>query len=508
VGETLTYDAAFTTDVSVALDVLFPSATIRASAGLERVKAEWSGTMTERALDPAAHVGLVRIEQPRYTLAGQPDPEVEAALKKGVVIERDDDGRVLRLRVPKSLGRAARVALRTMADALEWSNGPVGTASWASEDPGAQGTVAARYETTDAGPGRLAFTRRIVRLVHAGSRPPGPAFSTDERAELRGELDVPRMRFSSVTGTHTVAQANARGATVSTQSTQVSLVRTGTATDVPAAAIFNATIDDAFEPWIPIDDSSGDAPRFDERAKEAMLAGRTPQQVIAGLRSGDPSQITEAASALRLLLELHPEAAAEIARDAARGAPGERGTGIELSALVSNGSAEAQRGLTTVLDAWKGKPYAASAATLFASVHAPTAQTVDYLLALRGDHGAELGPTLDTTLGSVAAHLRESDPVRADAIAQEFEKRLRGSTDTSQIAQTLVALGNTRSERITDVAPDYVQSSDPRIRQMAVYALGNAQEDAARDVIRQMAATDPDPQVRAEAARALASNPS
>jgi hypothetical protein len=192
-------------------------------------------------------------------------------------------------------------------------------------------------------------------------------------------------------------------------------------------------------------------------------------------------------------------------RDEARGAASDAATMAELSLLAEVGHPDAQRGLVAVSRAWDGRTDQAVAIAAFVNVRGPTPDSIAYVQSLQsaGTKGA-IGATADATLGAMAGQLQSSDPARADAIAAQFEARLRAKADPSEAVLALTGLGNSSSPRILDIAPAYLASDDPSVRRMAVFALGQLEGDDARALIERAAKDDPDSRVRAQANHALA----
>jgi O-acetyl-ADP-ribose deacetylase (regulator of RNase III) len=206
-------------------------------------------------------------------------------------------------------------------------------------------------------------------------------------------------------------------------------------------------------------------------------------------------------------LKLHPEGTAAIAKLAAEASPGDPGAKMVVQALARAGTPDSQRGLATIIDAWRGTDAASAVTPLLAMSAAPTIESENYLRSLRDGANAspDLASTASLALGAVAARVQGSDPDRAAAIADECVERLKAQDGADAIGGALAALGNTGSSRILDVAPSYLTNDDAFVRRMAVHALGQAESNAdVRASLERVAASDGDEQVRAEAAKILA----
>jgi HEAT repeat protein len=224
------------------------------------------------------------------------------------------------------------------------------------------------------------------------------------------------------------------------------------------------------------------------------------------MSASDPSEAMHAERALSAYLKDHPEAAARVAREIAARSRDDRYGQALLRALVRDGGPESQRAMVDLVKQWKTDARAIDVLPLLSLPYRPTRETEDFLVALRADtSAASLAPSVDSALGAIAGQLQDSDPARADAIAARFEDQVRSAKDPFHLEQALVAMGNTRSERILDMASQFLTSEDLDVRRAAVFALGRAPDAPdTRAALEKIAANDADQTVRRTAQRALA----
>jgi hypothetical protein len=450
-----------------------------------------SGTLAERTLQATADgvVSLLAVEGASVTFGNAHQSDIETALAAGIVVERNPQGTTTRVRLPNSVSSNGARVLRTIADLYQWT--PPGAApEWSASEATSLGVSSAKYTRADSDHVRKAFD-----VADA------PGARASMRGELLATMDGPRV--ASLHGEETIVVRES--ASIATN--HVSLDRTQSGSDLATAMRVSGSLEEAYGPWMaldaPLPRSTGD----DDATLDGKIAGRSLEQLQEALTKGDRVAVARATDALGAYARLHPEACAGLAQQAAAGDPKDAATHARVQALVLAGNPEAQRGLFDVAKAWKDPQDSGAVIAAIGTVTSPTSETADHLRAVRLDQDVPpvAARNADVALGNVASKLRDSDPTRADAIAADIGDRLSKESDPADVVSSLVALGNSHSERAHDVAAQYLQTGDPMVRRVAVYAYGRNMDDDARARIKQIAESDPDPNVRDEAARMLGS---
>jgi HEAT repeat protein len=106
-------------------------------------------------------------------------------------------------------------------------------------------------------------------------------------------------------------------------------------------------------------------------------------------------------------------------------------------------------------------------------------------------------------LGSMAGNLRTVDAKRSAAIIGELTSLLSMAASDDQREHALEALGNSASESSLSIFLKYAKSETPGVRAAAMDGLRNIRASQADVTLLQSLGTDPDKQVRLEAAFAL-----
>ncbi len=465
------------------------------------VSTRTQGRLAEQVVEllRAHTVSLLRVEAAHvvHERGQQRDTAVEAALDRGILVERDERGTITRARLPLGLDRTGATAVLALADVMQGVLPRAGQHTWTAAEVTSEGTRQVRYVRLGSGP---AFEKRIERAAQGGSE-------TVVTGQLQGAWDEHEGTLRELRGKETHVRAGQGGKTLALAELQIALTRVGNGRDPARAAAALAAVEPSFGPWRRLDDPLP-AEAGDERAALAVLVGGRSLEDLLGLiarADSDPQAEQDARRALWAYLRLHPEAGPQLAGRAARQKPSDLGARIVVAGLVRAGNAPAQAGLREVAEAWRNTEAALPIVLALGSVAAPSPQTEAFLRTLQGDAATrpELARIGTVALGDVADRVRGSDPERADAIGAELERLLRSSEDAADVVAGLAALGNARSERARELAPPYLSSSDPQIRRMAVFALARSPGDTAHEALRRVAANDPDESVRHEAERAL-----
>lgn len=509
-GEQRRYPARIVTDLTLSPEVLVPAGArvVRQASATRSIHQEVRGKVVETSLDPWATISRVSVDDAEVALVGERQPRIERALAQGILVRRDPRGRVERVRLPKDADASSDAALRMLPMLLEWTRdeqAPAGaTSSWDAEEATVDGDAAVHYELAEHAGEAPAFTRRIDRLTRIGRAAPGPALVPSESGTLRGEVDLAAGRVAMMRGDLGWVRRTAAAEVFAEGRTEVAFERAAVTIDPDAAARASAHVEEVFGDWVALGDAS--APRDAQALLRAdILGSQTLAEALRDLDATDAAASAHAQRYLRAYLDEHPELAARLAREIADLPRGSRGSLARLGALASHGGPESQRALVGLVQQWKGTDRGSEVLVLLAQAHAPTLETESFVRGLQTDPAAAgMVPLAQSTLAAMAGQLQDSDPARADAVAADFEARVRAASNPVDLTQALVCLGDTRSERIADVVPQFLSSDDPSVRRAAVFALGRAPDEAGTSpTLEQIAQSDPDDRVRAAALRAL-----
>jgi hypothetical protein len=446
---------------------------------------------------PGEVVSLLTLSDARLSTSSQPDsvrtPALPAALARGIVVERTADGSPRRVRLSRDADVDGVSILRAVVDAMTTVIPAAPGATWTSREPTSEGARSARYERT----GDTAFLKHVA---------PTDGAPTVIEGELRGALDASGL--VDLAGEETHQRLGPDRTPLVRAEERISAHRTRVGSNLARALEVCASLDEAFGPWIAVDAPLPPDAGAERKRLERVAGGRSLadfESMLARVET-DPRAEQDLQQSLWAYILLHPEAAEALTPRLLREKlNGPRGR-VLVGALTQAGSPEAQRALVEAADhGQRDRDGVATVLGSLGSVAAPTMDTEAYLRAVHDDpsRSDDLGRTAEVALGNVAAHLRDSDPSRADDIALDLATRLRTEKDPAEAAAELAALGNARSDRVTELAPALLHSEDVQVRRMTAFALGRVGTDAARALIEQMAESDPDPSVRKEASRAL-----
>jgi cyclophilin family peptidyl-prolyl cis-trans isomerase/HEAT repeat protein len=132
----------------------------------------------------------------------------------------------------------------------------------------------------------------------------------------------------------------------------------------------------------------------------------------------------------------------------------------------------------------------------------------DALVATLKDH-RELRARVVEALGKITAALPKEQEARAHELAAQvlgvltFEARRRSAPDDLTILLALTAVLRAKPENAGPVVAEFLHYSDPRIRADAANTLARLKLKDGNEQLRKLLTTDPDPVVRANAARVL-----
>jgi len=499
-GELRRYDATMDVDGTVSLAPLLGRGNAKDAQSIaQRLR----GKLVELALDPRATLSLVALRDVEVTFGAQRQTSIEAALAQGILVQRDARGRIARVRLPKTTDAQGDAPLRMLAMLVEWTAPEADERDWKTTEPSVDGDAEVHYAIGGAAHGVAPFTRTIERLAPSAKSAMG--LVSNDSGVVGGDVDLAARRVVSANAELWLEKTNG-SAKVTSVRLKATLTRTAEERDAATALGVLANADEVFADWTALDTRRPPGVQVDDEAARArLIAGRSLDALLAAIDTRDLSAGAHAELALAAYLKSHPDAASRLASEIASSPRGDQRAQSLLRALARDGGPESQRAMVDLVRRWKREERVTDVLPLLSSSRHPTRETEEYLVALRADaQAASIAPSVDTTLGAIAGQLQDSDPSRADAIAARFEAQLHDAKDVIETQRALLALGNTRSERILDLAPAYLSSDDIDVRRAAVFALGRAPDaPETRATLERIAANDTDNGVRQTAMRAL-----
>ncbi|MGH2898818.1 MAG: HEAT repeat domain-containing protein, partial [Solirubrobacteraceae bacterium] len=190
---------------------------------------------------------------------------------------------------------------------------------------------------------------------------------------------------------------------------------------------------------------------------------------------------------------------------ATRDSPKDEAFMIVAGALGSTGSPEAQAALRDAITALAGKrDHQDVLIAELGSLDNPDRATEAYardIVAHPSD--SEVRNVAQLALGNMARTLSASEPDRSEALVSEALQQSNSARTLDDRLASIYTLGNTGSSRAFAALHDAVGDPDFRVRMAAAAALRFVEGPDVEQQLLTLAATDPEPSVRAEAAQAL-----
>lgn len=513
-GERATYQLRWASAEQVRLSGLTPGdAPVGGEARLDAdLVLEGRGEI-EGAFVVSARCGAVR-EARLSVLGGDLVGPSSAAPLAGVeaLVVVEPSGHVREIRVASEVSAPQRLLFASILRDLELTLPERPADRWRAIERGARGVARVSY-TRDG-----SRVRRVRESYDELAALPGPLMNgAEQRLRAAGTASLGESgALEALDDEETLEVSLPRGAGGLRSSRSLALRRTGTER-VPPSVLDRSAI----EHVAIVEPGGGADAEAAEREQLARVAdGATVASVVARVADHGAGRRISGDWMVRAVavLQLHPEAAGELARAFADPKIGAAGRRLVTDLLASAGHAPAQAALRRVLEA--GGLDAREHVELvqrLGMVARPDRDTVDWLSA-RYERARDAGSRDEAlaagyALGAATARaVANGSGVEAAVAARAGLDRLRAdlaATDSpADRAALLTALGNAALdddlERLVAACSD--ESAD--VRRAATLALGRYGSPAARAAVSARAA-DPDPDVRSAAERALgASEPS
>jgi hypothetical protein len=377
-------------------------------------------------------------------------------------------GRFASLSFPRGLDGSTRATLKVLASALQLVVPDPAAAAWRTTEQDASGEYEAAYSA--AGDAIHKIKERFVRV--RGPRGLGPvkdpsmvqiASSNDFALDASG---WPRLASEDEKLTVTAGAMRVE-ATSRTTARLTAVVRHPAPAELTRLA---AAERNALEP-----DPEADAAGFAtarRHADEGLVDGASYRALLGDLAASNVKLRNRTMARMAALFRLHPDDAALAAASVLRGDLGAEPTKRVIGALGGAGTQDAQRALSSILDADRASSEMRDdAAAALGMTRSPSDDSLRALARAARSSDPALASTATLGLGNIVKRMNEQgsgDP--SDALALLIDRLQRATDDTERIL-CLDALGNTGDPRALPAIEPFL--ADPRtdVRAAAAGAL-------------------------------------
>jgi hypothetical protein len=377
-------------------------------------------------------------------------------------------GRFASLSFPRGIDGNARATLKVLASALQLVVPDPAAAAWRTTEQDASGEYEAAY--TAAGDAIHKRKERFVRV--RGPRGLGPV-KGPSMVQVVSSIDFaldasgwPRLASEDEKLTVT-ASALRIDATSRTTARLTAVVRHPAPAELSRLAAAERA---GLEPE-PEADAAGFATAR-RHADDGLVDGASYPALLGDLAASDVKLRNRTMARLAALFRLHPDDAAQAAASVLRGDLAAETTKRVIGALGGAGTRDAQRALSSILDADRASPEMRDdAAAALGMIRSPGDDSLRALTRAARSSDPALASTATLGLGNMIKRMNEQgsgDPSGALALLIE---RLQRATDDAERILCLDALGNTGDPRALPAIEPLL--ADPRtdVRAAAVGAL-------------------------------------
>jgi HEAT repeat protein len=533
-GDTYTYSIAYTSTAQTDLGALMPHKDSRPSSLTSGPPAQpstyamqVSGTVEITVVEAREQDSLLAWSMPRCTVRismrgkeiADQTQELRTALGRVCFVRVTADGAVRLLWLDESLGDLSAGCLRSLLATMQVSL-PSGAATtprrWLATENGPNGRFEVSYQVTPSVPrsARAVFTKRPLRHLAPKISLRSRRIKLSPHVKPTGEFTVCFSRLDGCVLSLEGAEQQAldiQGQPIGGSAAQLSL-RLGARGRVRGAELAALKTQAQERLRRTRATTLAEAPseqRLERSRCEADLKGVTPDDVLRELARQDPPEGNrEQQAALyrraRAMLVLHPECCQKVADALCAGSWPAFGQQVALSALGAAGTQEAQTALVRALRAARGDtPRAMMALEALGWADLPTEEAVRAIGDLAGGPDRGIASAAQLALGTMAYHLAESFPERAEAICARVLAQLRGARSAEEREQLLLVLGNAGLRSTLPTLSAQLGDRSARIRGAAVWALRWVDDPVADQMLTRALTADPDDYVRWQAALAL-----
>ncbi|HLK57263.1 MAG TPA: HEAT repeat domain-containing protein [Chthonomonadaceae bacterium] len=535
-GSRLTYRVDYTGTAHADIRPLFSDQNSKPTGDdlVNDLKIHWHGDLLMTVLDPTpdgyrvvyrwradtitAHVNS--LEAPSMVT------QLQEGLDKEILATLDPHGRIVSVRLDPALDPFVQGAVRALMALPQCvlSTHPEGSAQpWEAEEDDPNGVAMMRYTPTGVpaewNGGRVTLRKTYLRYLPsqepplAGDHPVERDFQTEGDRTIRFDAGAGRVESQQIEETQTTRVA---GKVIATTQTHFALQFAGQE-GVPAEELtaLRAQCGER-ERNVPAMALSVQPTRAEQEAvvQRKALGAATPKELLGQLEQAErladaTLDTTPLALKLKALVSVHPEVCTLLSRKLALAPAGSLTMRLLTSALDSVGSQEAQSAVVAAIEArpddW---PALQRLIPPLGAAPAPTPEAQAILEALAAHSGqASIASTAQLALGSMAFHMAQNAPERAAQIVDETIERLVQAKQTTLVTRLLLTLGNAGSPRSAPALLSYLASGDPEIRAVAAYALRWIDTPTVNAKLETLLTSDPQPQVRLQAANSLHFHP-
>jgi len=446
-------------------------------------------------------------------------------LTHDVFVIVDQQGRVFSLQFDPAISEIARSFARTWIAVTQFvspSGSSAGTSQWETLEEDPNGRYIAKYRrlnahgggTGSSGSGSITVQKRILRYLPEARKSSGTEFNLEPAITPAGALTATVAQSSgrllALNGTQSQVFTLAGKTVAQTQSTVgFSFIGENRLDSAPLAvlqAVHSQLADSvvAVTLWDPISKTRSEA-----SIERTELGTDTSEKLLADLAALEAAPDTQNETRIYLkfkaLVYLHPESCAALGQKLSAAAAKSVTMRVLTGALSVVGNPEAQAALVSAIQA-RPTDWAALSMLIPAlnEAGAPTPFAEDTIRELAYESSnPDIASTAQLTLGTMARRLAETSPTRADRIVNSLIEQLNSSRSADLTRQILLALGNAGSVQAVPVIIKFIHDSAPAIRAAAVSALRWIDSDQTNQQLIAALTSDPDSDVRFEAATAL-----
>jgi hypothetical protein len=468
----------------------------------------------------------VRLHGPEVRLASdcrlalERAESIAAGLRRYHVVAVDQVGRMDSIHFNKEVDGYTRTALAALLASIEVvlpSAGQSRAGRWEAVEQDQNGWYVAEYRSeptsyADSGDSRH-FTKTKTRYLslgfngdHGFGRPRSAALPT---GSVEAELDDSRRLLHRLRGTEAIQiWANAKSVGQSDTTIAVDYIASRRLTPEELRA-FRTTSVDCQEFAAPLALAASNTHRELETAlQQGVLGDVSTTQLIDELarldQSGEVLDETQLYLNVKALAYLRPEACKQLEALLLTARAGGRLMCLVSCVCAALGHASAQDSLIHVIQRRREDwPALAVLIPSLAAVQAPGPDTAATILELTEASNDSIRSTAELAVGTMARSMQRQSHGSAALLIQWMQRKLATASSATATRHYLLVMGNADvGEALASIVPQ-LEYADPGIRSAAVWALRWIDgPTACRYLLSALA--DPDEEVRAEAAAAMA----
>lgn len=461
---------------------------------------EWKSTALAEQLDPKTHapspqvvsdfkiageLQLTRIPGPRSQVLLYADlihPSLDIRLQEGrttghraeatkeldepFLIELNRDGLVERVRIPQNIGTTGFAAFKSIAALIQRSNRETARESWVAVEADLSGRAELTYSLT----GRTLKKEKLRYLSLVQGVGIGAQSSQDAQVTITESRHIHQLGKSWFSPAEEISVDESTqielGGAFAPMTSRVHLQLSLKSVSDSGQESLPSFLPDKFQATR-LDQLPSEEIQLRER-EQRSVDGRSVAELtesIVELEQQKPrDRKTEARIFSALKSKMRLDAGAR--EEAERSIRADENRMLLLDALGSAGTPETQALLVKLISELNlGREQTRSSLINLSMSENPTDETIHALKERTDDPSHGMQATFG--LGSAAFHLRNTRPQEATALVQDLVKRLESTSDETQKATLLKALGNTGNNLSLPSCEEYIKAASLHLRSAA-----------------------------------------